>query len=152
MLGWVQTSDPTDPTLTLGSSVNNDSGQAWIGYQVNVIMSTPFTFVTPGPTVNNPPPNDWIVASVVAPTLQVGGNYNGDYLGTINYSGGTPVGIGDELDFLYSINFSGSSSYAFTQSVMPEIALVPEPGTITLLAIGGLGFAMRLRRNRHKGA
>jgi hypothetical protein len=151
MLGWVQTTDPTDPTLTLGSAVNNDSGQAWISYQVNVIMSTPFTFVAPGPTVNNPL-NDWSVASVIAPTLQVGGNYNGDYLGTIDYAGGTPVGVGQELDYLYSIHFTGASSYTFTQESIPGVAPVPEPGTIALLAIGGLGFALRLRRNSRKGA
>jgi hypothetical protein len=148
MLGWVQTSDPSDPTLTLGSAVNNDSGQAWIGYQVDVVMINPFTFVAPGPSVSNPLPNDWSVASVIAPTLQVGGTYDGKYLGTINYAGGTQVAVGDELDYVYSIHFTGSSSYSFTQEAIPQIAPVPEPSTITLLAIGGLAFAMRLRRNR----
>jgi hypothetical protein len=152
LVGGVKTSDPTDPTLTLSSAVNNDSGQMWIGYQVDVILSSAFTFVAPSPSVNNPPNNDWVVASVIAPTLQVSGPYTGDYLGTVNLSAGTPIGIGDELDFSYSINFTGSSSYALTQSVTPEVAPVPEPGTVTLLAIGGLGFAMRLCRNRRKGA
>lgn len=148
MVGGIKTSDPTDPTLTLSSAVNNDSGQIWIGYQVDVILSSFYTFVTPDPTVNNPPNNDWIVASVFAPTLQVSGPYAGDYLGTIDFAGGTPVGIGDELDFSYSIHFVGSSSYALTQSVTPEVAPVPEPGTATLLAIGGLGLVLCLRRNR----
>jgi hypothetical protein len=149
MLGWVQTTDPLDPTLTLSSAVNNDSGQAWIAYQVNVVMSNPFSFVTPGPTVNNPF-NDWNVASVIAPTLQVGGIYNGEYLGTINFAGGTPVGVGDELDYLFSIHFTGATSFSFTESTM--VQTVPEPGTATLLAIGGLAFAMRLRRSSRKGA
>lgn len=152
MLGWVETTDPLDPTLTLSSAVENDTGQAWIGYQVNVIMSVPFTFTTPGPTVNNPSVDDWFLASTVAPTLQVSGPYAGEYEGTYNFSAGTPVGIGDELDYLYSIHFSGAMSYTFTEEITPMMAPVPEPGTIALLTIGGLGFAMRLRRNSHKDA
>ncbi len=147
--GWAKTGDPTDPTLTLSSAVNNDSGQMWVGYQVDVILSSLFAFVAPSPSVNNPPNNDWVVAGVIAPTLQVSGPYTGDYLGTINLAGGTPVGIGDELDFSYSIQFTGSSSYALTQSVTPEVAPVPEPGTAGLLAMGLLlGGSVRRRFGR----
>jgi hypothetical protein len=53
MVGTVTTDRPLDPTLTLSSTINNDTGFAWLGYQVNVYMSVPFSFVTPGPTVNN---------------------------------------------------------------------------------------------------
>jgi hypothetical protein len=150
MLGWVETDSIADPTLFLGSSVNNDTSGAWIGYQVNVAMSQTFTFSgTPG--VSNPD-STWFLASVVAPTLQVSGPYAGDYEGTIYYSGGTPLAIGQELDFNYAIHFSSSLDYAFTQEMIPMLAPVPEPGTIGLLAIGGLGLAVRLRRNRRQGA
>jgi hypothetical protein len=148
MSGWVTTDTPTDPTLTLGSSVINETAGAWIGYEVDVIMNQTFTFTTPGPTVNNPPPNDWVVASVVAPTYQATGPYAGDYEGTLYYSGGTPVGVGGELDYLYSINFSGATSYTFTEQITPWFAEVPEPGTLALAGMGGLLLALRLRRNR----
>jgi hypothetical protein len=148
MLGTILTDTPDDPTLTLGSSVNNDTGYMWIGYQVNVVMSVPFTFTAPGPTVSNPPTDDWTVANVVAPTLQVTGPYAGDYEGTLQYSDGTPVGIGGELDFLYSIHFASSTDYSFTQEMIPLYAPVPEPGVFALAGMGSLLFGLYLRRNR----
>jgi hypothetical protein len=148
MLGWMDATDPLDPTLTLGNSVNNDSGLTWLGYQVNVIMSIPFSFTTPGPTVNNPPASDWYIAGVVTPVLQVGGPYVGLYEGTLFFNAGTPVGIGDELDYLYSISFAGSTHYSFTQEAFAYETMVPEPSALVLGGLGGLMFALRLRRNR----
>ena len=79
--GSIQTDTPADPTLTLGSTVNNDTGNPWLGYVVNVAMDQPFTFTTPGASVSNPTANDWFVASVIAPTLQSSGPYAGKYGG-----------------------------------------------------------------------
>ena len=157
MLGWITTDTPDDPTLTLGSSIDNDTGGMWIGYQVNVVMSVPFSFVAPGPSVDNPAPDaapndNWFVAGVVAPTLQGAGPYAGLYEGTLEFSAGTPIGIGDELDFLYSIHFGGATSYAFTQEMIPVFSEVPEPGMLALAGMGGLMLALRLRRNGRKAA
>jgi hypothetical protein len=147
MVGVVNTDTPLDPTLTLASAVDNDTGFAWLGYRVNVYMSVPFAFVTPGPSVNNPPTGDWLVASVVAPA------WNGSqYEGTLYLSSGTPVGIGGELDFLYSINFASATHYAFTQEMIPLATTVPEPSTLGLMGIGALGLALRSRRNSLAGA
>jgi len=145
MVGTVITSDPLDPTLYLGSAVNNDTGLIWTDYHVNVYMAVPFTFVGT-PTVDNPPgdtpPTDnWFVSGVVAPA------WNGSqYEGTINFLGGTPLEIGDELDFNYAIHFSSSLDYSFTQQMIPSGYAVPEPGTLTFVAAGGLMLALRLRR------
>jgi hypothetical protein len=150
MLGWAQTDTTADPTLYLGSSVDNDTGGMWIGYQVNVIMSVPFTFVgTPGVS---DPTSTWSLANT--PTVGPGsGPYPPtDYEGTIQYVGGTPLGIGQELDFNYAIHFAGSTDYTFTQEMIPMFSEVPEPGTLALAGMGGLALALRLRRSSRKGA
>jgi hypothetical protein len=132
MLAFVQTTDPLDQALTLGSSITNDSGITWLSYQVNVIMSVPFFFVAPGPIVDNPPTSDWYVASVLQPRLQVGGPYNGLYGGTLYYNGGTPIGIGGELDYLYSIQFAGATSYSFTQEAIAYQTTFPAQQNVTI--------------------
>ena len=151
MTGTITTDTTSDPTLFLGAAVNNDTSFAWNGYQVNVVMSVPFTFQGT-PTVDNPPTSDWYLASVLGPTLQGGGLYAGKYEGTILYSAGTQLGIGAELDFNYAIHFASSTDYTVIQEMIPSLVSVPEPSTFVLLAIGGLGLAMRLRRNSRKGA
>ena len=147
MNGWVKTDSPDDPTLTLSGAVDNDTGFAWTSYQVNVYMSVLFSFVAPGPSVDNPapdtPPDDnWFVSGVVAPA------WNGSqYEGTLYFSAGTPVNIGDELDFTYSIHFASATQYSFTQEMIP----VPEPGAFGLMMVGGFalgGLAWKRRGNR----
>lgn len=152
MVGDIYTDTIADPTLTISSSVNNDTGFAWNGYQVNVVMSVPFAFTAPAPNVQNPPTPDWFLAAVVPPTLQGGGPWVGFYEGTLDFSAGTPVGIGGKLDFQYTISFGSSTHYILTQEMIPSEITIPEPSTVALLAIGGLGFALRLRRNSRIGA
>ena len=153
MVGDIYTDTIADPTLTISSSVNNDTGFAWNGYQVNVVMSAPFSFVAPAPNVQNPPVNDWFLAAVVPPTLQGGASpWSGYYEGTLDFSAGTPVGINGKLDFQYTISFGSSTHYILTQEMIPSMVTIPEPSTIALLAIGGLGLVMRLRRSSRIGA
>ena len=45
MVGTVVLDSPEDPTLTLSGTIDNQTASAWYGYQINVIMSIPFTFV-----------------------------------------------------------------------------------------------------------
>jgi hypothetical protein len=146
MVGVIRTTDPLDPTLTLSGALNNDTGNAWIGYTINVILATNFSFVAPGPTVSNPSVNDWFVASVVNPTLQLSGPNVGLWEGTLNFSGGTPIGVGGEMDYLYSINFSGLTVFNFTQEMIPIFAAIPEPSALALGGIGALLLAWRRSR------
>ena len=151
IVGTYTTDSPGDPTLFLGSSVDNDTGYVWDSYQVNVIMSVPFTFFGI-PTVSTVPPDAWFLASTTAPTLQSSGPYTGKYEGTMIFSAGAPLGIGDVLFFNYAINFASSTDYAFTQEMIPMYSQIPEPGMLALAGLGGLALAFRLRRNSRTGA
>lgn len=154
MVGTIDTSDSVDPRLTLASSISNDTNFPWGDYHVNVYMlSNTFTIANSGtfaPSVDNPPNSDWSVSSVVEPSsMLLTGPYAGYYEGTVNFLAGTPVAIGDELDFAYTIQFSGASHFAFTQEVIPS-TVVPEPGTLSLVAMSGLlfGWGMMARRRQ----
>ena len=152
LVGTIQTDTPSDPTLTLGSTVNNDTGNPWLGYQVNVAMDQPFTFTAPGPSVNNAPANDWFVASIVAPTLQLSGPYAGEYEGTLLFSEGTPIGVGESLEWAYSISFGSSTDYSFTQEMIPLFSPIPEPSALALVAMGGLVLVLHLARKSRRNA
>ena len=86
-------------------------------------------------------PGGW-TATITAPT---GPDISGNYVGTVDYKGGTPVALGGIFDFGYQITFSGSTSYSLTESASP----VPEPGALTFLMVGGLlvgGWSIANRR------
>ncbi|MGB7767480.1 MAG: PEP-CTERM sorting domain-containing protein [Verrucomicrobiia bacterium] len=143
ILGDITTDSTTDPTLTLDSAINNDTGYAWTAYDVNVYMDNPFSLSSASVTL----PPDWTLASI-QPTAVPVVSPHGSYEASMVFASGTPVAIGDDLDFGYTISFTGSTDYSFTQEMIP----VPEPGTIGFLAagvllLGGL-VVVRQRRNR----
>jgi len=144
ILGTITTDTTVDPTLTLASSIDNDTGLGWTAYRVNVVMSTPFTIVTGSPSVSSPL-GDWYVADTIAPTLQASGVYAGQYEGTIDFSQGTTLAPGATLDFSYAIHFAGSTDYSFTQEMIPTT--VPEPASLSLL-VGALLAGKRLAGRR----
>jgi len=130
-------SSTTDPTLTIGNSINNTSSFAWTAYVVSVVMNQLFTINSASVTV----PAGW-TANITGPT---GPDINGNYTGVIDYMGGPAVAINSALDFGYVVTFNGSLSYSLTESV----TAVPEPGTISLLMAGGLllgGWTIAKRR------
>jgi hypothetical protein len=128
---------PSDPILTIGNSINNTSSFAWTEYIVNVSMNLTFSINSANVTV----PAGW-TANITAPT---GPDIHGNFNGVIDYVGGVPVAVSGTLDFGYVVQFTGSMQYSLTESVQA----VPEPGTFSFLAAGGLlvgGWAMAKRR------
>ena len=62
----------------------------------------------------------------------------------MNLAGGTPVAINGDLNFDYTIQFSGAELFSIGQEVIP----VPEPGAFGLVLLGaglfgGLGIIIR---------
>ncbi len=142
ILGAIQTDTTGDPSLTLNSTINNDTSFAWSAYYVNVYMNTTFTI----PAANVSVPSGW-TANVIQTPIYVGSSL-GDYEGQIEFAmgSGMPVAVNGELDFSYTISFGGATSYTFTQEMIP----VPEPGTLGFLGAGMLLLAGLLVTNRRK--
>lgn len=127
MAGVITTDTTTDPTLTLTSSLNNDTLFPWTGYQVSVSMTQTFTLSGAQVTV----PSGW-TANVTQPELS-----GGFYVGHVNYSAGTPVAVGGTLNYAFTMSFSGATQYSFTEAVVP----VPEPGAVGFAFLTGAGLA-----------
>ncbi len=132
ILGDITTDTAEDPTLIIGNSIDNQLDFAWTAYNVNVYMSSDFIIEN----VFVSTPNDWTVASVIQPVLN-----GSEYMGQIQYLSGTPVAIGESLDFGYDILFDGYTSFTFCQ----EMTAIPEPASLGLIALvsGGLYFKRR---------
>lgn len=145
ILGTIDTDTTDDPTLTITSAVDNDTFFAWTAYHVNIYMSQNFSIVLGSVSVDNVVSNvdigDW-TSQLTSQPQSTGTNY----MGQLVFYSGTPLAPGDELDFSYAIQFTGSTHYSFTQEMIP----VPEPGTFSLLLVGALVLArLTLLRRRH---
>lgn len=144
IVGTIDTSSKTDPSLVLTSDINNDTGFTWTGYQVNVYMDNPFLLSAASVTS----PTDWTLLPSSQLTAFSVTSPHGSYEAQLLFSGGTPVANGGDLNFGYTVSFSGATSYSFTQEMIP----VPEPGTIGFAVAGMLllgGFLMTKRHRKH---
>lgn len=131
IVGSVATDTPTDPTVTLRSTVENSTFAAWTTFKVNISMNQLFSIANAA--VNAPA--GW--TTNVVPPVFAGTNY----VGEITYTAGTPVAIGSSIDFQYDVSFIGNMS--FTQEFIPSP--VPEPASLGLLGLAG---AVALRRRQ----
>jgi len=129
MEGTFQTDTPADPALVIRNALDNDTGFTWTGYHVNVVLSSDFSIYDAQVYA----PGGWTVSYTLQPVLVNSGIYAGKYMGQIEYAAGTPVLNGDVLDFGYTIEFSGYTSFTFCQELVP----VPEPTAFALLTLGG---------------
>ena len=135
----VLATDASDPTLKIDNSIDNNTGFAWTQFKVNITMAVSFTLTNVAVTV----PGDWTVFSFDQTANFTGSNY----VATVVYDAGTPIAPLGSIDFGYWVQFSGSPSYIITQELIP----VPEPGTLSLVAVSGIllgGFALGRRRRR----
>jgi hypothetical protein len=132
--GGVATDTPTDPTLALSESINNDTGVAWTDYHAVITMGKFFSFSSI--TVTNA---GWSYS--IEPFTTVGTNT----IGTIDFFSGTPVAPGGELGISFNLTFIGAVN--FNETLTPSF--VPEPATMGLATVGGLLlFITRSRRKR----
>src|SRR2546423_1747394 len=133
MGGTITTDTPNDPALVINGEVDNDTGLAWTGYNINIYMNRTFTLSNVGV---GPLPPGWTFS--FTPTAHGPGTYYGanEYVASIMYSPheGGPVAPGGEFDFSYTLNFSGAINYSFTAEMNP---VVPEPSTAGLARAGG---------------
>ena len=129
MVGTITSDTALDPTLIMHNLIDNETAFAWTAYDVNIKMST--TFVISNDLAYDP--GDW-TSTITQPTFQ-----DGQYIGTVSYLAGTPVAPMGVFEFGYRIAFDGATTYQFCQEMVP----VPEPATMSLLALGGLALLRR---------
>jgi hypothetical protein len=136
--GSITTDTVLDPIVWRGYGIQNDSTFAWGDYHVVISVAQNYSISLAAVTS----PGDWTVITT-APTLIAG-----QYVGRVDFYAGTAVAIGEELDFNYKLNISGSTQYTIDETLSPS--QVPEPGTLALAGLGGLLFAGLTLRKRSR--
>ena len=123
------TSGDEDPTITLYNAIDNDTTFTWDGYHIWISANKPISIAAPA---NADYPTDWSITA--SPTDGTNCNW------VVIAVAGTPVVVGDALDFGFQMTFTGGLSYKETL-VPVAVAPVPEPGTLVLMLSGLLGLA-----------
>jgi len=124
LLGSFTTDTEEDPTVWIRNTVYNEGDVEpliWTDFHINVYMNKPFTILD----AVVPDPSDWFVQQIVQPTQQ-----GMQWVGSVDYLGGTPIYLGEFGQFDFQISFLGSINYCL------ELIPTPEPASLTLLALG----------------
>jgi len=130
VLGSFTTDTEEDPAVWILNMIENDTAFDWTGFKVNISMSKTFNIS------NVSGPDGWTFG-ITSPVENAG-----TWTGIIEWDMGTgsAVAIGESGSFNYKLTFLGSIQYC--QEMIP----LPEPGTLGLLALGGLAFLRRKSR------
>jgi hypothetical protein len=151
IVGAIDTNSNEDPTIKYINSITNETTFAWNGYIVDYTLQSRITDITGGELFLVTDPTGW-TGTITQPLayvtdVTIGGVTYKEYKGQITYLGGTPVEIGSDLDFTYSLkNLTGSTKYIYTQEMTP----IPEPSTLVLLSMACLGVLAYAWRRYHR--
>ena len=116
-----------DPPFTVVKTIQNTSGVTWTSYILSLSGGGGATFVEGS-------------ASAGGNKLQT---VNYLHAAAIEFTGGNPVADGELLTLSFDINVPTTGLFNFNLTQEP----VPEPATMGLLGLGGLGlFGRRFRR------
>jgi PEP-CTERM motif len=114
----------TDPTFLVSETVTNSSGVAWTGYRLVLSGDPAVTFVPPASS-------DTFGSAVVTPY-------------EIDYTAPSSVPSGTSVNLAFQINVANPGLFSWTMTQQP----LPEPATVALMGIGGVGLLMMRRRSR----
>ncbi len=127
--------DPNDPSVFIVEDIVNDTDFAWTGYEFYIGMSKIFTISELEDYIIAPAGWTWNVNQPTGPQEMPNGGTG--YVGSVIFSGGDPIAINSEASFGLKVSFAGS--IAFCTEQIPT----PEPISLALMALGGLGLIRR---------
>jgi hypothetical protein len=131
---------PSGGTVTyfVTEGVTNNTTQTWTDYHEQLGTGLDGSFVPGGTPVTFVTPPDATYTNPAFPTASVTPS-------SIDYSGGA-VAPGQAISLTFSIDVPdivGAGPYTFSMRQFPT---VPEPATLSLLAVGSIGVLARRRR------